>query len=209
MDLGQVILNTIRDPNVAYVLLIFGLLIAVLAFSVPGTGFAEIAAGVCLLLAVIGLSQLPVNLAGILLIIAGVGLFLLDLKLQSMALALGGAILLGIGSVFLFEVTATQSGVSLWLIGIVTLGTMAFFIFGVSRVVKAMRLRPSVDISTLVGSQGVVSAELIESNQFRGTAQIGSELWSVQSSVDIPEGTPVVVERIEGLVAYVKPVSGD
>ena len=209
MDIGQVIFDTIRNPDVAYVLLVLGLFTAIFAFAVPGTGLTEVAAGVCLVLSVIGLSQLPVNFAGVTLIIIGVGLFIIDLKLQSTALAIGGAITLGVGSIFLFEVTTTQPGVSLWLVGLVTLGSMAFFVFGLSKVVQAMRLPRKVDVQSAVGERGTVRVSLNETNQFTATAQMGSELWTVRSTAAIPAGTTVVVERIDGLIAHVKPVTSE
>lgn len=203
MDIGQLILETIRNPDVAYVLLILGLFSAVLAFAVPGTVFAEVAAGICLLLAIIGLSQMRVDLAGLTLILLGVGLFIIDLKFQSGAVAAGGALVLGIGSLFLFEVSATQPAVSLWLILIVTIGSLAFFGFGINRAMKAMRMRPKVAMKNIIGSKGVVRAELTVTNGFTGIALIDSELWTVTASESLPMGTPVVVDQAEGLVLHV------
>ncbi|MCX7938967.1 MAG: hypothetical protein N2545_05970, partial [Thermoflexales bacterium] len=60
MDVAQALFALLTNPNVAYVLLVAGLLALVLAIAVPGTGFIEIVAVVCLALAIIGLSQLPV-----------------------------------------------------------------------------------------------------------------------------------------------------
>jgi membrane-bound serine protease (ClpP class) len=103
MDFAQAIFDFIANPNVAYVLLILGLVSLVVAFTAPGTGFAEAAAALCIILALVGLSQLPVNIAGVLLILLGIGLFLADVKLQSGFVAVGGALTLGLGSLFLFR----------------------------------------------------------------------------------------------------------
>ncbi len=207
MDVGLSIFQTISNPDVAYLLLMLGLFSAVLAVAVPGTGFAEVAAGLCLLLAFIGLSNLPssdaVNMGGILLIIAGIGLFIVDLKLHSFAFAVGGAIALAIGSAFLIQTTDHQAAVSVWLIGIMTVGSLLFFGYGLRRAMEAMRLRPKVDVKTVVGAHGVLRASLLPSNQYTGTAQIGSELWTVRSTEALPEGTPVVVDRVDGLILEV------
>jgi membrane-bound serine protease (ClpP class) len=206
MDIGQLIFSTISNPDVAYVLLILGLFSAIFALTVPGTGLAEVASGVCLLLALIGLSRSDVNFAGLILILIGVGLFVIDLKLQSGAVAIGGALILAIGSVFLVQVSPTGASISLWTIAVMTLGALAFFVFGINRAVKAMRLRPKVDVNTVLGAQGVLKTALLPTNHLTGTALVGSELWTVQASETLPEGAPVVVDRIEGLVLHVSKV---
>jgi membrane-bound serine protease (ClpP class) len=207
MDVGQIIFSTISNPDVAYLLLILGLFSAVIAVAVPGTGFAEIAAGLCLLLAFIGLSNLPpdyaVNMGGILLIIAGIGMFIVDLKLQSFAFAVGGAVALAIGSAFLIQTTDRQVAVSLWLIGIASLGALVFFGYGLTRAMQAMRLHPKVDVRTVIGTHGVLRSSLLPTNMFTGTALIGSELWTVRSTEALPEGAQVVVDRVDGLILYV------
>ena len=182
MDVGQIIYSTLTNPDIAYLLLIAGLFLAVFAFAVPGTGVTEITAGICLILAIIGLSHWDVNLGGIVLILVGIGLFVADLKLQTFGLALGGAVALGVGSIFLIVPNPAQVSVSLWLIGLVTLGALLFFGFGLQRAIAAMRLHPKVDVKTIIGVHGVLKTSLLSSNQFTGTAQIGSELWTVRAA---------------------------
>jgi membrane-bound serine protease (ClpP class) len=209
MDITQVIFNTLTNPDVAYVLLILGLFSAVIAFAAPGTGFAEVSAGLCLLLAIIGLAQLPVQPAGILLILIGIGLFILDLKLQSGAIAIGGAMALGLGSIFLFPPSPAQMSVSLWLIVLVTLGSAVFFGFGLTRAMQAMRLRPKMDIRSMVGTRGIIRTPVLPSTDWTGTAQVGSELWSVRSDETLPTGVEIVVDRVDGLMLHVSRVHQD
>jgi membrane-bound serine protease (ClpP class) len=204
MDIGQSVFSAIASPDIAYALLVLGLFSLVTAFAAPGTGFAEIAAVLCLTLAFIGLAQLPVNWAGLLLIVVGVGLFILDLKLQTSAIALGGAAALGIGSLFLFQPTGEAMRVSVWLIGLVTLGSSAYFGFALNRVMRAMKLRPKVDAKAILGAAGVVNTPLLSSNQMVGTAQIDGELWTIHSDEPLAPGTPIVVERINGLMLEVR-----
>jgi membrane-bound serine protease (ClpP class) len=203
MDVGQIIYSTLTNPNIAYLLLIAGLFLAVFAFAVPGTGVTEITAGICLILAIIGLSHWDVNLGGIVLILVGIGLFVADLKLQTFGLALGGAVALGVGSIFLIVPNPAQVSVSLWLIALVTFGALLFFGFGLQRAIAAMRLHPKVDVKTIIGVRGVLKTSLLSSNQFTGTAQIGSELWTVRAAEALPAGAAIVVERVDGLILYV------
>lgn len=202
MDLAQGLFAFLANPNVAYVFLIVGLVSMVLALTAPGTGVAEVAAGLCLILAFIGLVQLPVNIAGILLIALGIGLFIADIKLQSSLLALGGAIVLGIGSLFLFQPQSVN--VSWWLVALVTAGSGMLFGLGVNRAMQAMRQPSRMDHDRLEGAAGVIKSPLSADNQFTGTAQIGSELWSVKSDQALSAGSEVIVEEMEGVTLKVR-----
>lgn len=202
MDIAQGLFAFLANPNVAYVFLIVGLIAMVMALTVPGTGVAEVAAGLCLIFAIIGLAQLPVNVAGILLIAVGVGLFIADIHAQSSLLALGGAIALGIGSIFLFRLPTVT--VSWWLVALMTAGTGLLFGFGMNRAMRVMRLPPRLDHAHLIGSAGVVRSSLSADNQFTGTAQIGSELWTIQSDQPLSEGSEIIVEKMEGVMLQVR-----
>jgi membrane-bound serine protease (ClpP class) len=206
MDFAQSLFSLIASPNVAYVLLVLGLLALVIAIATPGSGFVEITAAVCLVLAFIGLSQLPVNLAGILLILLGIGLFILDIKVQSGLVALGGALALGLGSLFLFRPNEQAVTVSWWLIALTTLGSAALFGLGIQRAIRAMHLPVRVGAADqIIGESGVIRLPVLASNRLTGTAQIGSELWSVKADAPLAEGAQVIVEEADGLVLKVRP----
>lgn len=91
-ELVQVLSSLLTDPNVVYVLLIIGLWAAAAAVYVPGTGLLEVAAFICLALAIAGLIQLPVNVVGVMLIVVAGILFVIDLQVQSVALTVGAAV---------------------------------------------------------------------------------------------------------------------
>lgn len=202
MDIAQGLFAFLANPNVAYVFLIVGLISMVLALTAPGTGVAEVAAGLCLILAAIGLAQLPVNIAGILLIALGIGLFVADIKLQSSLLALGGAIALGIGSLFLFQPQSVN--VSWWLVALTTACTGLLFGLGVNRAMHALRLPSRMSHEQMEGAAGVIKTPLLAENRFTGTAQIGSELWTVKSDQALSEGSEVIVEEMEGVTLKVR-----
>lgn len=204
MDLGQALFNLIATPDIAYVLLVLGLISLAVSISTPGTGLAEVAAGLCLLLAVIGLVQLPVNLAGIALLLLGMGLFIADLKLQSGLIALAATVFIALGSLFLFQFSAAATGVSLWLIALVTAGTAAFFVFGLSRVIDAMRLKPEISQKNLVGLPGAIVVGPTADNNLTGTAQVKSEVWTVRAIEPLEAGAAITVEGVEGLTLKVR-----
>jgi len=199
----QALWSLLTDPNVVYILLIIGLWAAAAAFYVPGTGILEVAAIVCLALAIAGLTQLPVNVVGVILIVIAGVLFVVDLKVQSVALTVGAAVSLVLGSVFLFPPAEGALRLSPWLIGGVTLASLGFFGVAFFAVARAQRLRAKVDAETIVGKRGTVATSIDPV----GTVQVQSELWTAIADEPIGVGEEVEVVALEGLRARVKRVS--
>ena len=75
MRLKQKLLNIVANPNVAYLLMMAGLLGLYVEFTHPGVFFPGVAGGICLLLGMAALQVLPINYSGLALI--GLGLALL------------------------------------------------------------------------------------------------------------------------------------
>ncbi|MBC7365129.1 MAG: nodulation protein NfeD, partial [Candidatus Aminicenantes bacterium] len=95
----QKLLMTIANPNLAYILLMLGLLGLYFEFANPGAVFPGVIGGISLLLAFFSFQILPVNMVGLLLIVLGTVLFLLEVKVHSYgALTMGGIISLFLGS---------------------------------------------------------------------------------------------------------------
>src|SRR5689334_3917131 len=127
--LAEALWALLINPNVAYLLLVVGMWSLVLAISIPGTGLPEAAAVICLVLAGIGLTQLPVNLVGLGLIGLALILFIVEFRLMAHgALLLAGAIALGVGSLLLFhETNPVEASLSWVLVVLVTVVSTAFF----------------------------------------------------------------------------------
>src|SRR5437867_3622752 len=104
MNVKQRVINTIADPNIAYLLLMAGILGLYMEFSHPGVIFPGVAGAICLLLAFASLQLLPINYAGLGLIILGIGLLIGEAFAPSFGvLGVGGIISLALGSFFLFD----------------------------------------------------------------------------------------------------------
>jgi membrane-bound serine protease (ClpP class) len=194
-ELVRMLWSLLTNPNVVYVLLIIGLWAAAAAFYVPGTGLLEVSAVVCLVLAIAGLTQLPVNVVGVILIVVAGLLFIIDLKVHSVALAVGAAVSLVLGSVFLFPPSDSALRLSPWLIGGVTLASIGFFGVAISAAMRAQRLRAKVTAETIVGQRGVVTTPIDPV----GTVQVHSELWTAVADEPIGAGEEVEVTALEGL----------
>jgi membrane-bound serine protease (ClpP class) len=194
-ELVRMLWSLLTNPNVVYVLLIIGLWAAAAAFYVPGTGLLEVSAVVCLVLAIAGLAQLPVNVVGVILIVVAGLLFIIDLKVHSVALAVGAAVSLVLGSVFLFPPSESTLRLSPWLIGGVTLASIGFFGVAISAAMRAQRLRAKVTAETIVGHRGAATTPIDP----MGTVQVHSELWTAIADEPIDAGEEVEVTALEGL----------
>ena len=204
MDIAQQLMAFIANPNVAYLALIVGLLMLVVAVTTPGTGFAEVIAVIALAVAVIGLIQLEANFAGVVLIVASFVLFALDVTQTAHgALTLGGAVALVIGSLLLFPTGEGESVLSIWLVAGVTLLMVTVSLVFFSALMR-WRKQHRVDNAAqdVVGQRGVVKTATAPLSP--GTAQIAGQLWTIEASEPIEPGTEVEVIERAGLTLKVK-----
>ena len=196
----QVLSSLLANPNVVYVLLFIGLWATAAAVYVPGTGFLEVAAVLSLVLAVAGLTKLPVNTVGLILIVVAGLLFVIGLKTQSVAATVGAAVSLVLGSVLLFAPANGTLRISPWLIGGVTLVSFGFFGMALSAAMQSQRMRARTTADAIVGQLGEVVAAI---NPV-GTIQVQSELWTAVADEPIEAGQKVEVVTLEGLRARVR-----
>lgn len=203
MDVGQQLFQFFKDPNVAYVLLIVGLWMLVVAVTTPGTGFAEVTALIALALASVGLFSLTVNFAGILLIVVAFALFAIDVVATSHGvLTLGGVLALLFGSLLLFPARENVAGLSGWLIGGATLASAGMAGIVLHALMRSLRQR-KVDLAALnvAGGKGHVRKAIAAGET--GTVQVAGQLWTAEADEPIEAGAEVVVDRREGLTLHV------
>ena len=204
MDIAQQLMTLIANPNVAYLALIVGLLMLVVAVTTPGTGFAEVVAVIALAVAIIGLIQLEANFAGVVLIVAAFVLFALDVtQTQHGILTLGGAVALVIGSLLLFPVREGGYTLSLWIVAAATvLMVVVSLVFFTA--LRRWRKQRWIDNAAqkMPGQRGVVKTA--SAPRQPGTAQIAGQLWSIESEEPIEPGIEVEVVGQSGLMLKVK-----
>jgi membrane-bound serine protease (ClpP class) len=199
-ELVQVLWSLLTNPNVVYVLFIIGLWAAAAAFYVPGTGLPEVAAVICLVLAIAGLTQLPINVVGVLLIVVAGVLFVVDLKVQSVAITIGAIASLVLGSVFLFPPAEGTLRLSPLLIGVVAVASLGFFGVALSAAIRTQRLPAKAVPEVVIGKRGVVTTPIDPV----GTVQVQSELWTATADEPIGVGEEIEVVAIEGLRVRVR-----
>ncbi len=203
MGVRERILNTISDPNVAYVLMMLGFLGLFFELSNPGVILPGVIGGISLILAFFAFQTLPVNYAGVLLILLGLVLFIAEIKIVSHGmLTVGGVIAMILGSLLLFESSEPALRVSWSVIGVTVLATTLFFLFAVTKAVKAHRTKPSTGKEGLVGEEGWADSEIAP----EGRVFVRGEYWNAWSDEPIPSGGKVVVVAVEGMRVKVRKV---
>lgn len=206
------LLAFLANPNVAYLLLVMGLLGLVAEVVSAGSVFPGVAGAICLLLSLYGLLRLPTNWIGIALIAAGVVMFLADVKVSGFGLSIGAVIAFALGSLLIFtpfwvEVPTTAAPVAQlnpWVILAATGGVAAFFLLAVSAAVKAQFRPVAMGQSTLIGKIGTVKSPLNP----EGIVHLEGEEWTAVSVTGtlLPVGTVVRVVDVQGLRLQVRPV---
>ncbi len=201
MNLKQKVLNAIADPNIAYLLMMAGILGLYMEFSHPGTIFPGVAGAICLLLALASLQLLPINYTGLALMIFGVALLVGEAFFPSFGvLGVGGIISLAFGSLLLFDTPTSDFGVdrSIVFTAVATLGS---FVLAVSYLVfRSQKAKPTLGMEGMIGELGVVREKL----QPRGTVFVHGEYWKAEADGEIETGDKVEVVSIDRMVLKVK-----
>ncbi len=197
MSARQKFLLTISNPNLAYILLMLGLLGLYFEFSNPGAILPGVLGGISILLAIFSFQILPINYVGLILILLAIGLFILDIKIQSYGiLSIGGVIAMIIGSVMLIDAPIPELKPSLKLIIPLAIGLSLIFIFLVSLVIRTHMQKAHTGKEGLVGEIGIARSNL----KPKGKVFVHGELWDAEANEQIPKGTEVrVVEVLKNL----------
>ena len=194
-------MNFLLDPNIAYLFLLGGVFLAMLALATPGTGFFEMGALFCIALAGYAIYTLSINLWALILVILSVVPFIYSLQKPKREVYLGISILvLVVGSIFLFSTETGAPAVNL-LVALSSSTLVAGFLWiAVGKAIQAAHTRPAHDLDSLVGQIGEAKTKILEN----GSVQVDGELWTAKSEKPIKAGSPVRVLRREGFVLIVE-----
>jgi membrane-bound serine protease (ClpP class) len=191
------VLQTISDPNIAYILMMIGLAGLYFELAHPGAIFPGVIGAISLILAFFSFQTLPVNYAGLLLIILAIIFFIAEVKVTSYGiLSIGGLISLTVGSIMLFE----DAGISLRLVVPTGVVVGAFFVAIAALAFKAYRAKPSGGAEGLVGEEGVADEDIDP----EGRVFVHGEYWHGRSDERIEQGERVEVVGMKGLVLLVR-----
>ena len=201
---GEQILSVIADPNVAYILLMIGMLGIVIELSHPGLGVPGIVGTICLILSFFALQTVSINMTGFLLLVVGFICFAIEAITPGFGLFLiSGIISILLGSFMIFRTepgavfhTGVKVIVPLIVCAIVT--TILLF-------VRQTRIRSvKTGGEGMIGQQGKAVTNLAP----EGQVFVHGEYWKARTITGstITKGTPVVVRRLDNLTVEVEPI---
>ena len=194
-------MNVLLDPNVAYLVLVVGFLLGVLALFTPGTGLLEIGALLTIFLAGYSVYSLPINLWALIVLLVGVVPFILAMrKFKRWYWLIPAIVSIVIGSVFLFRTANGAPAINPILASLVSVLATLFLWFIGRKSIDAMRSRPNQDLSRLIGMIGEARTDLSPD----GTIYVDGEEWSARSEGKIRSGAQVRVLKRDGLILLVE-----
>jgi membrane-bound serine protease (ClpP class) len=194
-------LALITDPNIAYILMMVGMLGIFFELQNPGATLPGVIGGISLILAFFAFQSLPINWAGVLLILFGVGLLIAEIKIASHGvLTAGGVVAMILGSFMLYEAPEVGFRVA-WTVILPTVGaTAGLVIWAVSAGVRAMMRKPVTGSSGMIGRLAVARSALGP----EGQVQLDGEIWrAVSDGGAIAAGEQVRVMAVDGLTLKV------
>jgi len=194
-------MDFLLNPNVAYLLLLGGVLTAMLALATPGTGLFEIVAFFCVALAGYAIYNLSFNWWALVLIVLSVVPFIYSIQKPKRELYLGISIaVMVVGSAFLFPGDGWAPAVNPF-VALIASALFAWFLWiAVGKSIQAAYTRPFNDLDALIGQVGEAKTKVLE----EGSVQVAGELWTARSEKIIKAGSLVRVIRREGFVLIVE-----
>jgi membrane-bound serine protease (ClpP class) len=198
-------LFTLLNPNVAYLLMMLGIVGIYLELQNPGGILPGVVGVIALLLALYVFQILPFNYVGIAFIILAIGLFVAEaLTVTFGLLTTGGVVSMLAGSFLLTSGNPSLFTIS-WEVIIPTVAVMSLIIiFVLFKAVQAVVSKPVSGRDGMVGEHGIV-AEKAVSGSSNFYIDIHGELWAATGE-ELKPGMEVVVESVEGNKLRIKKV---
>ncbi|TNE44836.1 MAG: nodulation protein NfeD [Deltaproteobacteria bacterium] len=207
MTLKQKVVNFFANPQIAYFLMMFGMLGIMMEIYHPGAIFPGTLGAICLFLAFVSFQVIPINYGGLALILLGVLLLVAELLTPTFGLLfVGGMISLTFGSLFLIDSPDPNMRIGLSTV-LPTVGVLSVVLGAVLFAVLKTYGKPVMSGEEgMVGEVGVVRTALSP----RGTIRVRGEQWnaeSVEGTLDVGENVRVVA--LDGLRLRVVSATND
>ena len=194
MTWRQEIFNTLSDPNVAYMLLMLGILGIFFEISQPGVILPGAIGSLALLLAFLGFQTLPVNYIGVLLILLAIILFILEIKVVSYGmLTVGGLIALTFGSLILVDSPEPYLQISRSVIAATVLVCASVISLVLFFVVRVQKTRFVSGLEGMIGERG----QAVTALDPRGRVYVHGEYWDAHAEETIASGSEIEIVHSE------------
>ncbi len=208
MTRRQEFLARLSDPNIAFLLLVFGVLGLYIELNHPGLIVPGVLGGIFLVLALFSMQLLPVNYVAVLMILLAFALFILEAKFVSHGvLAAGGVAAMILGALMLIDNPPIPELTVRWELAVAVALPVAVICVVLLRFIwRSFAWRVASGKESLVGEIGEVRQEI--ANGRKGMVFVAGEWWSATARQPIAVGQRVRVVRAQGLVLEVEPSAG-
>ncbi len=211
MNLRERLQNWLSDPQVAFLILMAGILGIYFGLNAPGTIVPEVGGVILVVLGIYGIGLFDTNTTGIVLLLLGAGLIIAEIFTSGFGiLGIGGAVSLVAGSVLLpMEPLMAREWYTTFLVTVVgtVLGFVIITLFVAQMVVKSRRRWRDGSDYFKPPTKGVAVSEIDPDGMIRARG----EIWKARSEngIRIEAGTEVEVIRAETLQLWVRPLPKD
>ena len=204
MTWRQELLSSLANPNIAVILGVIGALGLYFEFTSPGMIVPGVIGGICLILALLGFSFIPINMAGVLLILLAVGLLIAEVKVQGFGiLGFGGVISMLLGLLFLVDAPFPELRIGYSIALAITIPFAIILVFLLRLAVKSHMSRVTTGEAGMEGMRGVAVTGIGPKG---GKVKIEGEIWRAKSSREIKSGAEIRVVRASNLDLQVEPL---
>ena len=200
MNAIEKFLQTLSDPNIAYILFTLATIGLITEISNPGLVFPGVAGGISLFLAFYSLGVLDAYWGGIALMLLAVGLFIAEYFTTSFGLLTAGGIAsLVMGSLILFS-HSPGIQVDIGLIIGVAVGFTAFAVFVLGAIIRGQRRCKATGAEGMIGTIAIAKTPLDPT----GTVLAQGERWTAASEGGkVAPGEEVIITKVEALKLWV------
>lgn len=206
MNLRERFQNWLSDPQIAFLVLMLGILGIYFGLNAPGTIVPEVSGAILLIMGIYGIGLFDTNTTGIILLLVGIGLIVAEVFTAGFGiLGIGGAISMVAGAVLLpMEPLMARDWYATFIATVVgtVLGLVIIILFVVQRIVQSRKQWR--DGSTYFNPPK--SAVVVIDIDPEGMIKARGELWKARSEDGsvIKAGSEVEVVRAETLLLWVK-----
>jgi membrane-bound serine protease (ClpP class) len=201
MTSRQRLLSRVLDPNLAFILMLAGLVGLYIEMTHPGLILPGVVGAISLVLALFAFNLLPVNWTGALLILLGITLFVLEATITSHGvLAVGGCVAMIFGALMLVEGPIPQLRIHLGTTLAVTIPVAFITVFLVRLVVLSHRRKAVTGEQGMIGEVGVAVSDVHP----EGKVLVHGEYWNASSADPIAAGSRVRIVHVHGLKVQVE-----
>jgi membrane-bound serine protease (ClpP class) len=198
------LLAAISDPNIAFILLMIGFYGILFEFWSPGAIVPGVVGGICLILAFMALSVLPLSYGALGLVLLGLGLMTAEAFVPGVGiLGIGGLVAFVVGAIFLFDPEGADFDLQLaWPVVLGAAATsVLLFVVVLGSALKARGRPPMTGAEEMIGLVG----QVITWDERAGTIRAHGEIWGAESQHSFTVGDAVRVVRRDGLSLIVEP----